>query len=328
MPGGAAPPGCGQRGGARWADVLAQPRPGTGTGAGTGAWAAAGRRLPSKSRLCSERRLRRPGRSRGVPAELGPGALPAGSRRCVPSSITPCRCPSARRVRPGRAARPSPVTGAGGRQRAREPAVPGTPGAGCPRRAPIGRGAGRAARSGPISGQYCPGGARGRCRSGAARAGMDLGYISIGLCRGVPVPPCPRRGPGSFPPPDIAAPPPPPACAGCAAVPCPGYERPRGAGTPGERCRDPPRPDDSGTRRPTPPEFGRPRPRPGSPTPGTAPAAPRTFEWMRVKRSPSGRSEWGRRAREGAAPIRAPLCPSPAPTLAPQSRSLPPPPPR
>eukprot|EP00075_Anas_platyrhynchos_P028724 XP_027317977.1 basic proline-rich protein-like isoform X2 [Anas platyrhynchos] len=118
---------------------------------------------------------------------------------------------------------------------------------------------------------------------------MDLGYLSIGLCRGVPVPPCPRRGPGSFPPPDIAAPPPPPACAGCAAVPCPGYERPRGAGTPGERCRDPPRPDDSGTRRPTPPEFGRPRPRPGSPTPGTAPAAPRTFEWMRVKRSPSGR---------------------------------------
>uniref|UniRef100_A0A8B9SJJ4 Homeobox protein Hox-D1 n=1 Tax=Anas platyrhynchos TaxID=8839 RepID=A0A8B9SJJ4_ANAPL len=185
--------------------------------------------------------------------------------------------------------------------RAREPAVPGTPGAGCPRRAPIGRGAGRAARSGPISGQYCPGGARGRCRSGAARAGMDLGYISIGLCRGVPVPPCPRRGPGSFPPPDIAAPPPPPACAGCAAVPCPGYERPRGAGTPGERCRDPPRPDDSGTRRPTPPEFGRPRPRPGSPTPGAAPAAPRTFEWMRVKRSPSGRSEWG-----GAAP---PACP-------------------
>ncbi|XP_027317976.3 homeobox protein Hox-D1-like isoform X2 [Anas platyrhynchos] len=127
---------------------------------------------------------------------------------------------------------------------------------------------------------------------------MDLGYLSIGLCRGVPVPPCPRRGPGSFPPPDIAAPPPPPACAGCAAVPCPGYERPRGAGTPGERCRDPPRPDDSGTRRPTPPEFGRPRPRPGSPTPGTAPAAPRTFEWMRVKRSPSGRS--------GAAP---PACP-------------------
>ncbi|XP_032045905.1 homeobox protein Hox-D1-like [Aythya fuligula] len=128
---------------------------------------------------------------------------------------------------------------------------------------------------------------------------MDLGYLSIGLCRGVPVPPCPRRGPGSFSPPGIASPPPPPpACAGCAAVPCPGYERPRGAGTPGERCRDPPRPDDSGTRRPTPPEFGRPRPRPGSPTPGAAPAAPRTFEWMRVKRSPSGRS--------GAAP---PACP-------------------
>uniref|UniRef100_A0A8C3BSI1 Homeobox protein Hox-D1 n=1 Tax=Cairina moschata TaxID=8855 RepID=A0A8C3BSI1_CAIMO len=135
--------------------------------------------LPSKSRLCSERRLRRPGRSRGVPAELGPGALPAGSRR---------------------------------------------------------------------------------------------------------------------------------------------------SGTPGERCRDPQRPDDSGTRHPTPPEFGRPRSRPGSPTPGAAPAAPRTFEWMRVKRSPSGRSEWGRRAREGAAPIPAPFCPSP--TLAPQSRSLPLPPPR
>ncbi|XP_050567614.1 homeobox protein Hox-D1 [Cygnus atratus] len=122
---------------------------------------------------------------------------------------------------------------------------------------------------------------------------MDLGYFPLGLCRGAQVPPCPRRGPGSFPPPGIAPGSAPPACAGCTAVPGPGYERPRGPGTPGEGCGDPPRPDDPGVRRPTPPELG--RPRPGSPAPG---AAPRTFEWMRVKRSPPGRS--------GAAP---PACP-------------------
>ncbi|KAM6258716.1 homeobox protein Hox-D1-like [Spheniscus humboldti] len=75
-------------------------------------------------------------------------------------------------------------------------------------------------------------------------------------------------------------------------------------------------------RPPPPPEPGRPcpgagggglrrlspcpgaAPAPGSPAPAAAPAAPRTFEWMRAKRSPPGRS--------GAAPCggEPPACPA------------------
>ncbi|XP_050755952.1 homeobox protein Hox-D1-like [Gymnogyps californianus] len=109
---------------------------------------------------------------------------------------------------------------------------------------------------------------------------MDLGYFPLafppGLCRGAPQPPHPRRGDGAF----LAlgtaasaAPPPPPACAGAA-----GYAAAHPA-APGHGYR---------------PSRG----------PAAAPAAPRTFEWMRAKRSPPGRS--------GAAPCggEPPACPA------------------
>ncbi|XP_074728372.1 homeobox protein Hox-D1 [Strix uralensis] len=141
---------------------------------------------------------------------------------------------------------------------------------------------------------------------------MDLGYFPLafppGLCRGAPQPPYPRRGDGAF----LAlgtaasaASPAPPACAGAvgyAAAP---------AAAPGPRYRPSIFPGSGRPAPPPPPEPGRPCPCPGvggeglrrlSPCPRAAPspgspapaaavlAAPRTFEWMRAKRSPPGRS--------------------------------------
>ncbi|XP_074451115.1 homeobox protein Hox-D1 [Larus michahellis] len=157
---------------------------------------------------------------------------------------------------------------------------------------------------------------------------MDLGYFPLafppGLCRGAPQTPYPRRGDGAFLALGIAssaAAPPLPACAGAAgyaaappAAPGPGYRPTRGAGPPGFATSIFP-----GSSRPPPPEPGPPCPCPGagsggfrrlSPCPGAAPgspapaAAPRTFEWMRAKRSPPGRS--------GAAPCggEPPACPA------------------
>ncbi|XP_065494369.1 homeobox protein Hox-D1-like [Caloenas nicobarica] len=162
---------------------------------------------------------------------------------------------------------------------------------------------------------------------------MDLGYFPLafptGLCRGAPQPPCPRRADGAFPALGTAAsaaPRPPPACEGPAGyatappgTPGPGYLPSRGAGTPGFATSiligsgnlpppPPPEPgrlcpcsgaDGGGLRCPSPcPEAA---PAPGSPAPA---AARRTFEWMRAKRSPSGRS--------GAAPCGGdpPACPA------------------
>ncbi|XP_052648328.1 homeobox protein Hox-D1 [Harpia harpyja] len=145
---------------------------------------------------------------------------------------------------------------------------------------------------------------------------MDLGYFPLafpsGLCRGAPQTPYPRRGDGAF----LAlgtgasaAPPPPPACAGAAgyaaappAAPGPGYRPSRGAGPPGYATSIFP----GSGRPPPPPEPGRPCPGAGGGglRPAAAPAAPRTFEWMRAKRSPLGRS--------GAAPCggQPPACPA------------------
>ncbi|XP_076196864.1 homeobox protein Hox-D1 [Aptenodytes patagonicus] len=164
---------------------------------------------------------------------------------------------------------------------------------------------------------------------------MDLGYFPLafppGLCRGTPQPPYSRRGDGAFLALGTAASsvlPLPPACAGAAgyaaappAAPGPGYRPTRGAGPPGFATSIFP---GSGRPPPPPPEPGRPcpcpgagggglrrlspcpgaAPAPGSPAPAAAPAAPRTFEWMRAKRSPPGRS--------GAAPCggEPPACPA------------------
>ncbi|XP_040460240.1 homeobox protein Hox-D1 [Falco naumanni] len=147
---------------------------------------------------------------------------------------------------------------------------------------------------------------------------MDLGYFPLAcppaLCRGAPQPPCTRRGGRAFPALGTvasAAPSPPPACAGAvgcpsapAAAPSCGYRPSRGAGPPGYATSIFP-----GSGRPPPAaEPGRPcpgaggggprrlspchgaAPALGSPAPAAAPAAPRTFEWMRAKRSPPGRS--------------------------------------
>ncbi|XP_064924934.1 homeobox protein Hox-D1 [Columba livia] len=146
---------------------------------------------------------------------------------------------------------------------------------------------------------------------------MDLGYFPLafptGLCRGASQPPFSPRADGAFPALSTkasAAPRPPPACEGAAGyatahlgAPGPVYRTSRGAGALGFATSiflgsgNPPPPPESG--RPCPcsdadgeglrclspcPEAA---PAPGSPAPA---AAPRTFEWMRAKRSSSGRS--------------------------------------
>ncbi|XP_030310055.1 homeobox protein Hox-D1, partial [Calypte anna] len=140
---------------------------------------------------------------------------------------------------------------------------------------------------------------------------MDLGYFPLafppGLCHGAPLPPYPGRGDGAFLTLGTAASASsssPPACAGAAgypgvppAAPGPRYRPCRGTGSLGFATSIFP---ESG--RPLPPEPGRPRSCPGggglpglSPCPAAAPGspapaeAPRTFEWMRAKRSPPGR---------------------------------------
>lgn len=179
-------------------------------------------------------------------------------------------------------------------------------------------------RSGPISGQYYPVGAGGRC--GAVRAGMDLGFFPIvlpsGLCHGTPPFPYSRRGLDAFPalstaassahPPSVAG----VGAAGYAAVPAADCQQPPGAACPGEA---PPRPAASpcpGSGRPTSPEPE--RAFSCCPTPGAAPAKPRAFEWMRMKRSTPGRSEWGGGARAAATllpapPAQTPVSPLPSP---------------
>lgn len=325
----AAPPGCvGSRGSLR--------RPGRQQGKGRG-------------QSCSKTRAREAGKR---PLILAPNSRQAAPK-CAAALASPERaalsrgggagrapggCPPAAPRRPWAARR-----GQGTRRR------PGPPVRAPPAGLPLAAGRDVPPRSRPYIRAILP---RRGAGSGAAPRAMDLGYFPLafppGLCRGAPQPPYPGRGDGAF----LAlgtaasaAPPPPPACAGAAgyaavppAVPSPGYRPPRGAGPPGFSTSIFP-----GSGRPPPPEPGRPCPRPGagggglrrlspypgaapapgSPAPAAAPAAPRTFEWMRAKRSPPGRSEWGGGARAGAAPITAPLCPRPAPTLFP-----PPPPPR
>ncbi|XP_057884480.1 homeobox protein Hox-D1-like [Melospiza georgiana] len=137
---------------------------------------------------------------------------------------------------------------------------------------------------------------------------MELGYFALafppGLCRGAPQAPYPQRGDGAF----LAlgttasAASPPRAPGYAAAAPAalgPGCRPSRGAGPPAYassilagrgRSRDPERPC---------PCLGAGG---GELRPAAAPAALRTFEWMRAKRSPPGRS--------GAAPCggEAPAC--------------------
>nr|XP_054491983.1 homeobox protein Hox-D1 [Agelaius phoeniceus] len=155
---------------------------------------------------------------------------------------------------------------------------------------------------------------------------MELGYFALafppGLCRGAPQAPYPQRGDGAF----LAlgttasAASPPQALGYAAAAPAalgPGCRPSRGAGPPAYATSIPP-----GSGRSPPPDPERPcpclgagggglrhlspcpgaAPAPGCPAPAAAPAAPRTFEWMRAKRSPPGRS--------GAAPCggEAPAC--------------------
>ncbi|XP_030342201.1 homeobox protein Hox-D1 [Strigops habroptila] len=134
---------------------------------------------------------------------------------------------------------------------------------------------------------------------------MDLGYFPLafppGLCCGAPEPPCSRRADSTFlalgTAASAASPPPPPACAGVAgytaappAAPGSGYRPSRRAGPPSYATSIFP----GSGRSPPPPEPGPSCPgavpAPGSPAPAAAPAAPRTFEWMRAKRSPPGRS--------------------------------------
>ncbi|XP_050832589.1 homeobox protein Hox-D1 [Serinus canaria] len=145
---------------------------------------------------------------------------------------------------------------------------------------------------------------------------MDLGYFALafppGLCRGAPQVPYPQRGDDAF----LAlgttasAASPPQALGYAAAVPAalgPGGRPSRGTGPPGYATSILP-----GSGRSPPPDPQRPCPcpclgagggelrhlspcpgavpAPGCPAPAAAPAAPRTFEWMRAKRSPPGRS--------------------------------------
>ncbi|XP_056352527.1 homeobox protein Hox-D1-like [Oenanthe melanoleuca] len=141
---------------------------------------------------------------------------------------------------------------------------------------------------------------------------MDLGYFALafppGLCRGASQVPYPQGGDDAFPalgaPASAALPP---------QAPGPGCRPSRAAGPPGHAA-----PILPGSGRPPPPEPGRrcpcpcpcpcpclggdggrlrllspcpgAAPAPGSPAPAAAPTAPRTFEWMRAKRSPPGRS--------------------------------------
>eukprot|EP00076_Gallus_gallus_P010104 XP_004942781.1 homeobox protein Hox-D1 [Gallus gallus] len=128
---------------------------------------------------------------------------------------------------------------------------------------------------------------------------MDLGFFPIvlpsGLCHGTPPFPYSRRGLDAFPalstaassahPPSVAG----VGAAGYAAVPAADCQQPPGAACPGEA---PPRPAASpcpGSGRPTSPEPE--RAFSCCPTPGAAPAKPRAFEWMRMKRSTPGRSD-------------------------------------
>ncbi|XP_032920600.1 homeobox protein Hox-D1-like [Catharus ustulatus] len=128
---------------------------------------------------------------------------------------------------------------------------------------------------------------------------MDLGYFALafppGLCPQVP---CPQRGDDAFlalGTPGGAAPAPPALGPGCrpsratgppgsAPSVLPGSGRPP-APDPARRC--PCLGAGAGGQRHLSPCPGA---APGSPAPAAAPTAPRTFEWMRAKRSPSGTS--------------------------------------
>ncbi|XP_072198602.1 homeobox protein Hox-B1-like [Excalfactoria chinensis] len=119
---------------------------------------------------------------------------------------------------------------------------------------------------------------------------MDLGFFPIvlppGLCHGTPPSPYPRQGLDAFPvrgTPASSAHPPSAACggtAGCAAGPAPGCQQSSGSPQQSSLC---PR---SGCSTSPEPE----RPCSCCLTPGAAPAEPRAFEWMRMKRSTPGRS--------------------------------------
>ncbi|XP_075287175.1 homeobox protein Hox-D1-like [Opisthocomus hoazin] len=121
---------------------------------------------------------------------------------------------------------------------------------------------------------------------------MDLGYFPFvfppGLSCGAPQPPYHRPGDVAFPALGTAASPgppaPPPARPGA-----PGYAAAPPA-APGSGCRPSRGAGPPGFAPSVRPGSGRPRPgaAPGPPAP--APSAPRTFEWMRAKRSPPGRS--------------------------------------
>ncbi|XP_062354559.1 homeobox protein Hox-D1 [Cinclus cinclus] len=143
---------------------------------------------------------------------------------------------------------------------------------------------------------------------------MDVGFFAIafppGLCRGAPPDPHPQRGDDAFlalgTAAGAASPPQAPGCAAAApAAPGPGCRPSRAAGPPGYATSILP-----GSGRPPPPDPDRlcpclggdgaglrhlspcpgVAPAPGSPAPEAAPTDPRTFEWMRAKRSPPGRS--------------------------------------
>ncbi|XP_074404550.1 homeobox protein Hox-D1 [Zonotrichia albicollis] len=141
---------------------------------------------------------------------------------------------------------------------------------------------------------------------------MELGYFALafppGLCRGALQAPYPQRGDDAF----LAlgttasAASPPQAPGYAAAAPAalgPGCRPSRGAAPPAYassilagsgRSRDPEHPcpcpgAGGGALRHLSPCPGA-APAPARPAPAAAPAAPRTFEWMRAKRSPPGRS--------------------------------------
>lgn len=292
-----------------------------GQGHESGRWGGAG--SPPNSRRAAPKAAAAPasGGSRAVPGELRRERPPGSRNRPIRPRARPLwghawelkvRC---LRIYHGQ-------QGAG-----RVTAAPGIPGAGCPHRAPIGRWAGRASAPALYQGNIAPSGGGGRC--GAVRAGMDLGFFPIvlpsGLCHGTPPFPYPRRGLDAFPalstapssahPPSAAG----VGAAGYAAVPAADCQQPPGAACPGEA---PPRPAASpcpGSGRPTSPEPE--RAFSCCPTPGAAPAKPRAFEWMRMKRSTPGRSEWGGGARAAATLLPAPPAQTPVPPLP----SVPPP---